>query len=131
MRSLIPLTLTLILIGGCGEGSSSGGYTGIPITLPTYGAIAVNQTNGRAGITAKYDSQKDANSNALEQCGESCVLVLEFGAGRCGALARATTSPTFGWAREPKEYDAKVAALNQCATNNGVGCEVVLSKCND
>ena len=130
MRNAVLLSFALICTSGCGAGSESGGYEGVPIVLPTYGAVAVNQVTGRAGITANYSSQKNANDNALEQCGVACIVALEFGSGDCGALARASTTPTFGWARDSKEYDAKVAALNQCTAKNGVGCEIKLVECN-
>jgi hypothetical protein len=53
MRNTFVIAIVSIYASGCGGGGESGGYEGIPITLPTYGAIAVNQSNGRAGITAK------------------------------------------------------------------------------
>jgi hypothetical protein len=115
----------LLLITACG-GGEEGGYTPL-----SFGSIAVNKTTGAAGITANYTTQKEANTAAVATCGQiGCETVLEFGSYQCAALARATNRPTFGWASDNRLSDAKSKAVNQCTQLGGVGCTVVLDKCN-
>jgi hypothetical protein len=122
-------TTVVALLSACGGGGDDGGYQFID--LPSYGSIAINQNNGRAGITANYSSQNSANDAALEQCGSSCVTVLEVEPNLCGALARSSLTPTFGWASDRRLSDAKARALTNCTNNNGVSCEIVLDACNE
>ena len=130
-NSIAPYALALLLvIAGCGGGGDESGGTEY-YQPPLYGAIAVNQLTGAASIVANYDFQSSANNAALNKCGAGCFTVLEFGSRKCGALARAATTATFGWASNSGSHDAKVAALQQCAANKGVGCQVVLDACND
>lgn len=125
----VAAVAALSLLAACGGGGEDGGYQFID--LPSYGSIAINQNNGRAGITANYSSQNSANKAALEQCGSSCVTVLEVEPNLCGALARSTLTPTFGWASDRRLSDAKSRALTNCTNNNGVSCEIVLDACNE
>lgn len=132
MKATIKYTLAatvVAVLAACGGGGEDGGYE--YIYIPTYGSIAINQNTGRAGITANYSSQNSANEAALEQCGSSCVTVLEVEPNLCGALARSTLTPTFGWASDSRLSDAKSRALTNCTNNNGVGCEIVLDACNE
>jgi hypothetical protein len=132
MKAAIKYTLAttaVVILTACGGGGEDGGYQFID--LPSYGSIAINQNNGRAGITANYSSQNSANDAALEQCGSSCVTVLEVEPNLCGALARSSLTPTFGWASDRRLSDAKSRALTNCTNNNGVSCEIVLDACNE
>ncbi len=120
--------VAVIFVSACGAGGDSVG--GDNYTPPLYGSIAINRITGAAGIASNYDSQRSANDSALGQCGSGCVTVLEFGSSQCGALSRASNTPTFGWASNNKSYDARVNSLNQCVQNKGQDCQVILDKCN-
>jgi hypothetical protein len=122
-------TFFLLLLASCGGGgdvSDGGDYT-----LPSYGAIAISTTNGSAGIAGNYSSQSEANKNAVNTCGAGCTTILEYGSYKCGALARAANSITFGWSSNSKQSDAESNAVLLCTQKNGVGCAVVLSECNE
>jgi hypothetical protein len=127
LKLMAGLAIAATLVA-CGGGEESGGTS--PIYLPTfyYGSIAINQTNGAAGITANYQSQSSANSNALKTCGAGCITVLEFENNECGALASSGLS--FGWAKNSNKGRAENAAISQCIANNGKACKVDLSECN-
>ena len=118
---------SILFLAACGGGEEGGTEY---ISLPSYGAIAINKSTGRAAITADYSSQRTANREAEELCGVGCVTVLEFGPYLCGALARADTLPIFGWASNLSRSDAKSKAIDQCVKAGGNGCQVVLDKCN-
>ncbi len=115
------------MLAACGGGDDEEGG----IYLPSYGSVAINQITGASGMTANYQSQRDANNKAKDLCGTSCITVLEFGSYKCGALARAQSTPTFGWASNSKSSDSKTNALNQCQANGGISCSIVLDQCND
>lgn len=121
----------LLMVAGCGAGGGDE-FGGTEFYQPPlYGAIAVDQVLGGAAIVSNHDSQRSANDAALLKCGAGCTRVLEFDSNKCGALARATNTATFGWASNSSSHDAKVTAIQQCAINKGVGCQVVLDACND
>ena len=120
--------VAISFIAACGGDGESGGYE---YFYTYYGSIAINQNTGAAGIASNYESKKSANDAAVEQCGNGCVVALEIGAGLCGALARSSTGPTFGWASDKKLSNAKSNAIGNCTNNNGVSCSVVLDACND
>jgi hypothetical protein len=126
MRSIFLSAIFVILIS-CGGGDESGDYAYTP---PTYGAIAINTIDGSAGISANYSYQSEANNKALSICGANCNTILEFGSYKCGALARASNSITFGWSSNNKKSNAESNAVLQCTQSNGVGCSVILSQCN-
>ena len=121
----IVLTLGITLtVAACGGGGASN-------ELPSsFGAIAINQNTGAAGISAKYTTQAGADSRALAECGSSCVVVLQYNYILCAALARSNVSPpVFGWASGSSDF-ASSEAVKQCTSKNGTGCTVVLSQCN-
>lgn len=126
--AIVALMSTLI---SCGGGGEDGGYGLLSPQINYYGAIAVNTTTGAAGITANYRSQSEANTGAQMQCGLfSCNVVLEYGPNMCAAVARGTNGVVLGWASDRSLSDAKSKALNQCALNRGIGCEIKLEQCN-
>lgn len=130
MKSTIKLLLatsSVVIITACGGGASE--MLGIN-SQEYFGSITINQLNGRAGIIANATSQNKANSESLKLCGESCVVVLEFGPGKCGALARSEAAPVFGWATGNDKPDTSIAALIQCQNKHALDCKIQLSECN-
>jgi hypothetical protein len=95
-----------------------------------YGSIAINQNNGRGGIIANATSQRNANDEALKLCGDSCVVILEFGPKKCGALSRSETAPVFGWASGDDKPGTSIASLIQCQNKGALDCKMLLSECN-
>ena len=141
-RFAVFLALAVPVAGlvGCADDGSSGGTTpgSIFFPTPTYGAIAVSQGDGAAGITANYSSQRRANDEAVNQCRSgitsgvgACIVVLEYESNRCGALARSAISATMGWASDRSRSDARAKAVNECTNRGGIACSVVLQECND
>ena len=115
------LAISTILIG-CGGGGDNGNAI--------YGSIAINSVTRAAGITARYGSQADANSNAINKCGTGCATVLEFsGSGQCGAVARGTDF-ALGWSSADSQSKAESSALAKCTSAGGMSCTVQLSMCN-
>ena len=112
------------ILGGCG----GGGDESVQIDL-TYGSIAINQTNGKAGISANYSNESAADTRALSECGGSCVVAFRFGPYQCGALARSNTSAVFGWASNSSKSTAEANAVNECK-KNAADCALKLSECN-
>jgi hypothetical protein len=107
------------LLAGCGGGED----------VDYFGAIALNPQTRAASIVANHQSQGEANSAALNLCTGSCSVVLTFGNGMCGALARSTLG-TVGYASNSSKSQAEANAMSQCRSLGGSGCEVLLSMCN-
>ncbi len=122
------LLISSLVLAACGGDGEDGGLD--YYMPPSYGSIAINQNTGAGGITTSYSGQSIANSNALKQCGNSCITVLEFGSYMCGALAR-SDNMVFGWASDSKKSNAESSAINGCISRNGIRCQIALSNCND
>lgn len=117
--TLVTALLSAVLTG-CGGGGDDIDY---------FGAIALNPVTRAASIVANHRSQGEANSAALNLCTGSCSVVLTFGNGMCGALARSTLG-TVGYASNASKSQAEANAMSQCRSAGGNGCEILLSMCN-
>lgn len=115
---------SVFIISGCGGGSDNGDNF-----VLLYGSIAVNKITKAAGIAALWESQAKANNTALSQCGTGCEVVLEFGPGQCGALARGSNG-ALGWSSGTSKADASQKAVTQCVGFAGIGCVSLLAECN-
>lgn len=123
---LLIIAFGSMLVVACGGGSD---FLGLDLTK-YYGSIAINQNNGRAGIIANATSQRKANDEALKLCGDSCVVILEFGPEKCGAISRSETSAVFGWASGDDKPGTSIASLIQCQNKGALDCKIQLSECN-
>lgn len=118
---LLPL---LTVLFGCGGGGNGSGSDAI------YGSIAINASTKAGGITARYGSQADANSNAINKCGTGCATVLEYwGIGQCAAVARGTNF-AMGWSNGNTQSQADSNAVAKCNSAGGLSCTIELSMCN-
>ena len=96
-----------------------------------HGAIAVNATDMVGALTARYFTQGDADSKALQLCGNGCEIALRFhGDNTCGALASAPNKH-FGVGSGSSEASAVAAAIDQCRAQGGDDCTEQLKGCND
>lgn len=122
---ILFISFVLMTLSACGGG---GGDT-VDLQL-TYGSIAINQVNGKAGISSNYTTESTADTRALSECGDSCVVAFRFGPYQCGALARSATTATFGWASNSSKSTAEANAINECKNRGASDCSVKLSLCN-
>lgn len=123
---LVGAAVVAASLTACGGGGGGFGLSDY------YGSIAVNKLTGAAGITANYNSQWEANMDAINTCGGLCVTVLEFGPYQCGSLARSQSGPlVLGWASKGDLYDSKIAAISECTARGGLNCEYMLAECNN
>lgn len=139
---IILIACAVSLLAACGGGNS--GFTGSSTTQTLlYGSIYVNTFNGRAGLTADYPSQAEADTAASNSCytrtdGSKCERLLTFGTGRCGAVARgynyngATFKYDFIFSAESSSAveTARASALAGCIKAGGGSCEIIASACN-
>jgi hypothetical protein len=126
MKKINILLMLATFLTGCGGGSDLLGFD----DNDYYGSIAINQNNGKGGIIANATSQRKANDEALKLCGDSCIVVLEFGPKKCGAVSRSETAPVFGWASGNDKPGTSVASLIQCQNKGATDCKIQLSECN-
>jgi Domain of unknown function (DUF4189) len=95
------------------------------------GAIAVNYADSIGALAARYLNQAEADSRALELCGNGCEIALRFqGAGQCGAVARSEDGK-IGVASGKPQASADAAAIENCRQEGGMNCVVRLQGCNE
>ncbi len=139
---IILIACAVSLLAACGGGNSGSTGSSSAQTL-YYGSIYVNTLNGRAGLAYNYTSQAEADSAASNLCytrtdGSKCELLLTFGTGRCGALARGSEPDgfapyyyyTFSAESSSAVETAKASALTGCKKAGGGSCKIELSACN-
>jgi len=125
---LLSAVILIFTLQGCGGGGESGGIFYTPPNY--YGAIALNPQTRAAGITARYTRQADADLEAAKLCGlVNCNIVLRFDTDLCAAIARSSNGAV-GWASNKSNSDARQTATNQCQSNGGTDCVVLLNECN-
>ena len=97
-----------------------------------HGALAVDEGDcSRAGVALGYESSVEADSVALEECGEGCSVVERL-TGGCVAFAadESEGSAACGWASVAgSEPEAVSAALEECRAAGGTDCVTRLSDC--
>ena len=97
-----------------------------------YGALAIDEGDcSRAGVAMGYESPVEADSVALEECGEGCSVVERFSTG-CVAFASdgSEGSAACGWASGVgSESEVSAAALEECRSAGGTDCVMRLSDC--
>jgi hypothetical protein len=96
-----------------------------------YGAIALNRADSIGALTARFLNQADAESRALELCGNGCEIALRFqGPGQCGAAARSEDG-TIGVGSGKPQTAADAVARDDCRQQGGTSCVVRLQGCNE
>ncbi|MGA8054156.1 MAG: DUF4189 domain-containing protein [Burkholderiales bacterium] len=90
-----------------------------------HGAIAYQRRTGALGYSFDWATQREADVNALDQCGDpQCVVLARFDSGYCGALAVGAQGP---FAENGATLDeARTKALMACADPS---CEVKVWAC--
>lgn len=125
-------------VQGCAPIPSSGADSGSGSPRPTgvwhktWGAIAIS-TDGAAGAStgklSKADAAKDSEVNCAKSGGRSCKVAFTF-KNQCGAATVPTSGDggtSFGRA-ETKEKAEKLA-MDRCASDGGIGCNVIYAAC--
>lgn len=91
-----------------------------------YGAIATNDETGMWGYGYNYPSRAQAESAALQQCGEADCKVDVWFMNACGAVAKDQKTVGWGWAETRKEAEAQ--ALSACGSGS---CRIEVWACTD
>lgn len=100
--------------------------TGAALAEDMYGAIATSDETGAWGYGYNYPSRAQAESAALQQCGESDCEVDVWFKNACGAVAKDGKTVGWGWAEDRTEAEAK--ALSSCGSG---ACRVETWACTD
>jgi hypothetical protein len=122
---LIMAASALALLTACGGGGSDS-----PSAPMLYGAIAMKQNGGESGVVGGQNSQANANTLALNQCGSECVIVETFVGNKCARTAYATGPLIMAWAVEDTETAARNQAMINCANAGGRFCTAYRGACN-
>lgn len=92
----------------------------------TYAAIAFSQANGYSGYANRYDTQDGAEERALQECGESCEIVI-WARDACAVLfVGAGNGYGVGWSAD--EGDAVRNAADECDSRT-TDCEMRAAVC--
>ncbi|MEI6708694.1 MAG: DUF4189 domain-containing protein [Methylococcales bacterium] len=96
------------------------------------GAIAISDKYAsQYGFSHDYPNRREANIEALSQCGSGCKVVLNFDSG-CGAYAtdQAAGSTVWAWGTSSSGNGAQDRALEECYSRGGTSCQVLAWSCN-
>ena len=92
----------------------------------TYAAIAFSQANGYFGYANRYDTQDGAEERALQECGESCEIVI-WARDSCAALfVGSGYGYGVAWAANEKESVQNAAVECDARTTD---CELKAAVC--
>lgn len=94
------------------------------------GALAVDQRGDGYGWRLNYETPEAAGAAALRECGPGCGVVLTFD--RCAAYAvDRNGNGVVGWGESYRAVErAAEAAVVECVSHGGTGCEVRIQGCN-
>jgi hypothetical protein len=99
--------------------------------LADFGAVAYDQQNCAFGRSWRQESARRAADVALAECAHpGCHVVLEVGAGQCGAVAITANCHGFGYAKRPSRDAAELAAMQECQKFNAGQCSPKIVDCN-
>ena len=101
-------------------------FAGASAAAETYAAIAFSQVNGYYGYANRYGTQDEAEERALQECGESCEIVI-WARDACAALF---VGDGYGygvaWAASEKESVQNAAVECDARTTD---CELKAAVC--
>jgi len=104
----------------------------LPQAAFAFGALAIDSNHGSAyGFSHDYSTRRDAENEAMSECGSDCTIVVEFQRG-CAAYAadQRAGSSVYGWVNNvSSEAVAEHGALAQCARHGGRSCLVRVWAC--
>ncbi len=96
------------------------------VAADTYAAIAYSTANGYYGFGNRYPSRGEAEERALQECGESCEVVM-WVRNQCAVLV---IGDGFGYGtnRSADEDDAVQGAIDQCERHT-TNCTNIVMTC--
>jgi len=96
------------------------------------GALAIDTNQCSSwGWGVNYPNTAQASQRALNDCGGSCQVVLQFNSG-CGAYAtdQANSSTAYGWGTASSGGAAQSRAISECQSRGGSSCMIRAWGCN-
>lgn len=119
-----PATATLVLLSLSGYlCAPNAAHAKTPARGGHYGAIAYHEASGSLGWATERRTSREAQVEALEQCGnEKCVVVMTL-TRSCAALAR--NPKKFSVQKGATRREAETKALGKCGTD----CEIAVWTC--
>ncbi|WP_075574961.1 DUF4189 domain-containing protein [Lysobacter firmicutimachus] len=100
----------------------------------TWGAIAVDGTNGATGVTVGSRTERAAKKEALERCrrggNSQCKVILAY-EHQCAAIALPVgqSNGSSATVAAENEFKSSKIALDDCREKNGVACEIAYKEC--
>lgn len=98
---------------------------------PNFGAIAYDRKTGAWGYSYNWNTQREAEDNALAQCkkndGPDCEVMVWYQR-ECGAVASADGDEAY-WGTGDGEGAAGANALASCKRDGGKNCNIQVEEC--
>ena len=99
--------------------------------LAAYGALALDETSLKYGLSSNQDTQAKADDAALKECGSGkCKIVFRTAARECGAIAIDENTTAWGGAKRPQRASAGLAADRNCQKRTKSQCKIRSIECN-
>ena len=99
--------------------------------LAAYGALALDESTLKYGLSSNRDTQAQADDAALKECGSGrCKIVFRTVARECGAIAIAENITAWGGAKRPHQAAAGLAANRSCQRRTKSQCKIRSIECN-
>ena len=99
--------------------------------LAAYGALALDETTLKYGLSSDQDTQAKADHAALKECGtDKCTVVFRTEARECGAIAIDENITAWGGAKRPQRASAGLAAHRSCQRRTKSRCKIRGIECN-
>ena len=99
--------------------------------LAAYGALALDETTLKYGLSSNQDTQATADDVALKQCASSkCKIAFRTVARECGAIAIDENITAWGGAKRPQRTSAGLAANRNCQRRTKSQCKIRSIECN-
>lgn len=103
---------------------TEGLMAGVALAADNFGAIATSDS-GAYGYAYDYPTREQAESAALQECGDQGCRVQVWFKNACGAVAKDGENLGWGWASSREQAEAN--AMSECGTG---ACKVVSWACN-
>ena len=105
--------------------------TGVAPAFAGYGALALDESTLKYGLSGNEVTQAKADEVALKECSsDKCKIVFRTFPRQCGAIATSDDDNVWGGAKRLQRAAAELAALQNCRKRTKAQCKARNVECN-